>query len=99
VGRLDGTVLSEGKTRAGAMVLLVPQDPGHNLSLARRDQSDSDGTFSLRNVLPGRYTILALKNGWDREWLNADVLEPYLKRGAVLDVTSGTNPPVKVNLQ
>ena len=36
----------DGKPLAGAMILLVPEDAEMNLPKFRRDQSDSDGTFT-----------------------------------------------------
>jgi hypothetical protein len=88
VGRVDGTALRDGKPFAGAMIVLVPPDIQHNLILVRRDQSDSDGTFSLYNVVPGSYTVLAIQNGWDLQWLSPDVLQPYLKAGTTVNVTA-----------
>src|SRR5581483_489025 len=55
LGTVDGTVLRNGKPASGAMLVLVPSHPERNNSLFRRDQSDSDGTFTLPNVLPGKY--------------------------------------------
>lgn len=62
-GAVAGTALREGKPLAGAMIVLVPADPAHNQVLFRRDQSDSDGTFTLPNVVPGAYTLLAIEKG------------------------------------
>src|SRR4029077_17538487 len=44
---VTGTALRDGEPFPGAMIVLVPQDPRTNLPLFRRDQSDSDGTFTL----------------------------------------------------
>ena len=81
------------------MIVLVPQDPGNNLPLFRRDQSDSDGTFTLANVVPGQYTVLAIANGWDLEWANPTVLQPYLKSAQTVQVPSGGKLDVKVQVQ
>jgi hypothetical protein len=51
----------EGKGQAGAMVVLVPKEPAAFRALVRRDQSDSDGSFSLRDVAPGEYTVMAIE--------------------------------------
>jgi len=63
VGIVNGMVENGDRPISGAMVVLVPDNPADNLSIFRRDQSDSDGTFTLRDVVPGRYTALALQNG------------------------------------
>jgi len=86
-GRIDGTVLRDGKGLSRAMVVLVPQSLEGNVDLFRRDQSDSDGTFSLYQVLPGRYTVVAIENGWDLDWQNPAVLRPYLEHGELIEVT------------
>jgi hypothetical protein len=86
LSRVDGIALRDGKGVGGAMIVLVPQDLEHNVALARRDQSDSDGTFSLYAVPAGKYTVLAIENGWDLEWQDRDVITPYLKNGTVVEV-------------
>lgn len=97
--RVDGTALSDGKPFAGAMIVLVPEDLENHLGRVRRDQSDSDGSFSLLNVLPGRYTVVALANGWDLDWQSPGVLQPYLDRGTPLKVPSEPVLPIKVTVE
>jgi hypothetical protein len=99
VGRIDGTAFRDGKPLAGVMIVLVPQDIEHNSALVRRDQSDSDGTFTLYYVLAGTYTIVAIQNGWDLQWLNPAVLQPYLKGGEVVSVAPRGRYNIKVNVQ
>jgi hypothetical protein len=97
LGRVDGMVVRAEKPQSEAMVLLAPQGPDQDLSLFRRDQSDSDGTFSLYQVLPGRYTLVAIKEGWDLNWQNPAVLKPYLGHGQVIEVAA--NQTYRVSLQ
>jgi hypothetical protein len=99
MGQVTGTVLRDGKPFAGAMVVLVPSDPGNNAMLVRRDQSDTDGTFTLAGAIPGKYTVVAIENGWDLEWLNPDVIKPYLGQGTPLEVMPNGKYDVKVSLQ
>jgi protocatechuate 3,4-dioxygenase beta subunit len=99
LGRVNGTVLREGKGAAGTMVVLVPQDARNNLPLLRRDQSDLDGTFSLLEVLPGKYTVVAVQHGWDMDWMDARVLDRYLKRGTTVEVRGDGVNEVKVEAQ
>ena len=98
-GKIEGVALRDGKPQSGAMILLVPQDPEHNLPLFRRDQSDSDGSFTLSLVLPGRYTLLALENGWDLQWGNATVLKPFLANGELIVVDTKGNHNMRVKVQ
>lgn len=81
VGEIQGTALRDGKPVSGVMVVLVPDDPQQHVALFRRDQSDSDGTFSLKQVVPGAYTLVAIEHGWELEWTNPTVLKPFLAKG------------------
>jgi hypothetical protein len=64
LSQVTGLVQVEGKPTAGVMVLIVPES-GENLEEdSRRDQSDSDGTFTLANILPGKYVLMAIEDGW-----------------------------------
>jgi hypothetical protein len=90
---VQGTVTRAGKGFAGAMVVLVPKNPEVDHDLFRRDQSDLDGTFLLRNVVPGSYTLLAIDNGWDLDWSQPGVIAVYLKHGQTVEVgNQGTGP-------
>src|SRR5262249_30467887 len=60
---IQGMAKKAGKPFAEAMIVLVPKDPGEHRDLFRRDQSDLDGTFSLRGVPPGSYALVAIEDG------------------------------------
>jgi hypothetical protein len=81
------------------MVVLVPRDQTGNWSMFRRDQSDSDGTFTMREVLPGSYTVIAVENGWDLDWASSAALQPYVRNGTPVEVTGEGKLNVKVQLQ
>jgi hypothetical protein len=81
------------------MVVLVPQDPEHNRDLFRRDQTDSDGSFNLVNILPGKYAVVAIENGWDLEWSNPGVLQKYLAASEPVQVTANAKLELKVKVQ
>lgn len=103
VSALVGSVLVEGvakrggKPFAGAMVVLVPKDVEGNRDLFRRDQSDLDGTFTLQDVAPGSYTLVAIENGWDLDWSQPGVIAVYAKHGRAIQVTSTPGKPVRVD--
>ena len=99
MAQITGVVMRDDKPFAGAMVVLVPQDPSADWLLFRRDQSDSDGTFTLPAVLPGHYSAIAIENGWDLDWASPAVLQPYLKNGTPVDVTGEGKMNIKVQLQ
>ncbi|HKS72552.1 MAG TPA: carboxypeptidase-like regulatory domain-containing protein [Terriglobales bacterium] len=99
LAKITGIVLRDGKPLSQSMVLLVPEDPANNQILIRRDQSDSDGTFTLASVVPGRYTALAIQKGWDLEWSNAAVLQPYMKAGVALQIDTPRTFQIKLTAQ
>jgi hypothetical protein len=99
LAEVNGTALRDTTPVSGAMIVLIPEDFQNHVQLLRRDQSDSDGTFSLRNVLPGKYTVLAIQNGWDLEWQTAGALTPYLAKGSVIEVGGEGQFTVKVQVQ
>jgi protocatechuate 3,4-dioxygenase beta subunit len=84
---VEGFAKRAGKATSGAMVVLVPKDPESHHDLFRRDQSDQDGSFSLRSVIPGTYTIVAIANGWDLDWSRPGVIANYAKHGQTITVT------------
>ncbi|HTW78832.1 MAG TPA: carboxypeptidase regulatory-like domain-containing protein [Terracidiphilus sp.] len=84
--RLEGFVHKDGKGLAGAMVMLIPRDLTQIAELARRDQSDSDGSFALLNVAPGQYTLLAIEDAWGMDWFDKAVISRYLPRGMAVTV-------------
>jgi 5-hydroxyisourate hydrolase-like protein (transthyretin family) len=99
VAKVTGVVLRDDKPFAGAMVVLVPRGSDSNWTLFRRDQSDSDGTFNLPEVLPGPYTAVALQDAWELDWARPAVLQPYLKKGTPVEVTGEGKVSVKIQLQ
>lgn len=88
VTRVQGFARKEGKGMPGVMIVLAPQNPAANQALFRRDQSDSDGSFSLPNVAPGKYTVVAIEDGWEVDWGRPEVIGRYLPRGTSVTVTS-----------
>jgi len=99
VSRVEGVAQRENKPVAGAMILLVPQNfTGDSFSI-RRDQSDSDGTFTLQQVPPGIYTVMAIETGWDQEWANPSVVKRWMAQGEIIYVSPDNTNTVKVNVQ
>lgn len=93
---VSGTVKRAGQPFAGAMVVLVPKNPELHRDLFRRDQSDLDGTFSLRSVIPSSYTIVAIENGWDLDWSQPGVIAAYTKRGLLIQVNNQVGHAMKL---
>jgi hypothetical protein len=80
----------DGKGQSGAMIVLVPKEMKAFRSLARRDQSDSDGSFSLRDVVPGPYLVVAIQDGWELDWQRPEVIRRYLSGGIPVTVTESS---------
>jgi 5-hydroxyisourate hydrolase-like protein (transthyretin family) len=94
--RVQGFAKKDGKGVSGAMIVLVPRERSAYPALVRRDQSDSDGSFSLNDVPAGQYTVVAIEDGWKLDWQRREVIEPYLRSGVPVSV-AGQNVPV-INL-
>jgi 5-hydroxyisourate hydrolase-like protein (transthyretin family) len=85
---VKGFAKANGKPAPGVMILLVPAHPAGNREMFRRDQSDSDGSFTLYNVIPGEYTLVAIEDGWTLDWAQPGVIEHYLPKGLRVTVPS-----------
>ena len=96
---VNGTARHNGQPFPGAVIVLVPENPENNLPLFRRDQSDSDGTYTLRDVLPGRYRIVAIQNGWELEWANPAVLKTHLDHAESVDIRPNMTYDFVVNVK
>lgn len=86
VVNVEGVVQNAGKPVSGVMVVLIPKDPLSHNDMFRRDQSDFDGTFLVRDVIPGSYTIVAVEDAWGFEWLQPGVLSRYVQHGQQLNI-------------
>jgi len=84
---VEGIVKRGDKPAAGIMVALVPKDPEAHIELFRRDQSDLDGSFTVTNIIPGPYTIIAVEDAWGFPWLQEGILARYLPKGQTLNIT------------
>lgn len=97
--QVTGVVQLGPKPAAGVMVLLVPQSGQEMEEDSRMDESDSDGTFTLRGILPGEYILLAIKDGWDLEWAKPGVLKPYLPAGQKLTIAPNQSMKITAMVQ
>lgn len=91
--RVEGFVQKAGRGFAGALVVLAPKNRVAFDSLVVRDQSDSDGSFSLQHVTAGQYTLVAIEGAWDLADAGIEALGRYLPGGVAVTVT-GTGEKV-----
>ncbi len=95
---VHGTVSASEKPLAAAMVMLVPATMGQpgSITVLRRDQTNTDGSFAIDNVIPGDYILLAIDNGWTVNWHDPSTLEKYLVHG--VPIAAGSNASIKQDL-
>ena len=99
VGEISGIAMHDGHAVDGVMMLLVPES-GENLDEeSRMDQSDSDGSFLLGFIVPGKYRLLAVQDGWSLDWRNPAVLKPYLEKAQPLEIVPNDIRKVTVEAQ
>lgn len=96
---LTGIAMIGGKPSVGAMVLLIPATLGepNSLDIIRRDQTNTDGSFELNNVLPGQYILLAIDHGWQINWKDPSTLRSYMMHGIPVDLAS--TPRIKETIE
>lgn len=94
--RIDGLAFQNGKGKPGIMIVLVPKDSDAHMPNYGRDQSDSDGSFSLPSVVPGDYTVVAIQDGWGLEFFRSDIIARYLARGTPVTVTDKSGPVLQL---
>jgi hypothetical protein len=90
---LTGVATFQEKPAVGAMALLVPTtiDDPNSLRVLRRDQTNTDGSFDMADVIPGQYILVVLDHGWEINWNDPSTLRGYLSLGVPLDLASGAN--------
>lgn len=95
--KLDGIAVKDDKPVAAAMILLLPRDLNRK-ALIRRDQSDSDGTFTLPEIVPGRYALLAIDDGRELAYQDPEVIKPYLAGAQLIDLPLKGDSPARVKV-
>jgi 5-hydroxyisourate hydrolase-like protein (transthyretin family) len=93
---VEGFAKREGKGASGVMVVLIPREPGTHEELFRRDQSDSDGSFNLPNVIPGKYTLVAIEDAWGFDWSKPAQLAQYAQRGQAVTIPEGPQTTIQL---
>lgn len=95
--RIQGFAQKDGRGFAGAMMVLLPRNPALWRSLTRRDQTDSDGSFTFRDVAPGQYTAIAIHDGWPLDWTSPAAMARYLPAGTNVTVTANSAQVVQLS--
>jgi hypothetical protein len=96
---VSGIATMDGKPVVGAMILLVPvtiEDP-NSIAVLRQDQTNTDGSFDIANIIPGQYILVGIDHGWGVNWGDASTLRRYLMQGVPLELKSSA--VVKQNVE
>ena len=95
--QLSGTVSNDQMPVSGAQVLLLPKGSRGNQSrFFRQSTTDRSGHFSIKNVIPGEYRVLAFE-GADRNSLtDPDFLQQFADSGESVRLADGAT--ISVNL-
>jgi len=93
---IEGFVKRGGKAASGVMVVLIPKESSTREELFRRDQSDSDGSFSLRSVIAGEYTLVAIEDAWGFDWSKPGPLARYAQHGQALKIPEGAQTAIQL---
>jgi hypothetical protein len=83
---VSGFANLNGKPVPGVFVVLVPVDASAGREALLADQTDSDGSFIWFHVLPGAYTLVAVKEGWTLDWSDPRAMTRYLAKGEKVNV-------------
>jgi hypothetical protein len=98
---VHGIASVSGRPVEGAMILLVPaglNDPGSFADVVR-DQTNTDGSFDLNDIVPGQYILIAVSDGWQIQWNDIATLQRYLTQGIPLELRPGTKVDQDVSAQ
>jgi hypothetical protein len=84
-----GRVVKNGAEAEGVFVALVPEKFEDANDLIRVGETDSAGGFELEKIVPGRYRLIAVEDGWDADWRSAEFLRSVVGGGKELEIVAG----------
>jgi hypothetical protein len=88
----------KGVAKAGAQVVLIPEQFRSRDELYRTATADSSGRFTISNVVPGDYKLFA----WERverfAWLDAEFMEPLEQFGENVHVSESSEQSVELSV-
>ncbi len=98
-GTVTGSVTSEGKPASGGIILVVPvKKELRNFLLMKMGNTDQDATFSVSQIAPGDYLVMAL-DSFDSALLQDEARMQELERKAKkISVKKGTAESVNLEM-
>jgi carboxypeptidase family protein len=97
--RVRGRAVKNGAVAEGTFVALVPDKFEDANDLMRVGESDSSGGFELQKIVPGKYRLIAVENGWDGDWNSVEFLRRFVERGKELEIGAGAMVTAEVEVQ
>jgi protocatechuate 3,4-dioxygenase beta subunit len=90
---VSGTVKDANDSPAvGVRVVLVPADPARHWSaLFHTATTDQNGSYSLKNLIPGDYQAYAWQDIPAGAWQDPDILKQFSTRAASVNLKPGDN--------
>ena len=99
-GSVSGIVAGpDGEVWSGANLMLLPEDPFHNLQSYRSGGADQYGQFRLRGIAPGKYTLIAWLDAPPCDFYDADNLDVCRSTGMPLAVAQADHHNVLFNVK
>jgi hypothetical protein len=91
-GTAEGVVKgADGKTAAGALVVLIPDKPVRaRFGTAKTAATDQNGNYRIRGLRPGKYKVFALESGDDDEYQDPAFAKRYDEYGSTLEIKEST---------
>lgn len=101
LAELKGFVALDGKPSIGTLVMLVPATLGEQgaIQVVRRDESNTDGSFNIADVIPGQYILIAVEDAWGINWKDKATLARYLDGGVAVNLAAKSNAEQNVTAQ
>jgi hypothetical protein len=100
-GSIDGNVLGADRKPVAAgvtVVLIPPDDRRQNSALYKTSRTDAQGHFTMNAIPPGPYKLYAWDNVKTGAWQNAEFMQQFDGRGAMVTVSPGAKATAEVAL-
>ncbi len=95
--QIEGSVQdAEGNPASGIIVALIPKSKSHFLYQAAR--TDQKGAFSLKNITPEDYLLLALDGGEPSAFFDPEFMKPHASKGEKVTLKENDRKVVTLKL-
>jgi hypothetical protein len=98
--KIEGTVQdSRGDASDFSRVLLVPEASVRvNPNLFQNVMADNFGRFSMSDIRPGKYTVVAWKTTLPNQYMNPEFYDAALPKGTAIDLKPGQTLSVQIRV-